>query len=72
MQVSISYQPMTDLVPCVLWQETVEDVILPQQKEKEFFIFKQIKVIIALSQSHLLDFFLLHLLPLTEFFFFFC
>ncbi len=67
----MSCPPMTDLVPCVLWKGTVEDVILPQQKAKEFFVFKQIKVIIPHSQSHLLDFFLLHLLPLTEFFFFF-
>lgn len=48
MQVNMSCPPMTDLVPCVLWKETAKDVILPQQKEKEFFVFKQIKVIIPL------------------------
>lgn len=72
MKVSMSCQPMTDLVACVLWMGTAEDVILPQQIEKEFFEFKQIKVIIPHSQSHSLDFFLLHLFPLTEFFLFFC
>lgn len=70
MQVSMSCPPMTDLVPCVLWKGTVEDVFLPQQKAKEFFVFKQIKVIIPHFQSHSLDFFLLHLLPLTVFLFF--
>lgn len=49
MQVSMSCPPMTDLVPCVLWKAAAEDVILPREKEKEFFVFKQIKVIIPLS-----------------------
>lgn len=49
MQVSMSCPPMTDLVPCVLWKETAKDVVLPQQKVKEFFVFKQIKVIIPHS-----------------------
>lgn len=41
------------------------------KKRKNFFVFKQIKVIIPHSQSHSLDFFLLHLLPLTVVFYFF-
>lgn len=40
-----------------------------QKKANEFFIFKQIKVMIPHSQLHSLDFFLLHLLPLTVFIF---
>lgn len=70
MQVSMSCPPVTNLVPCVLWKGTAKDLVLPQQKEKEFFVFKQIKVIILLSELRLLIFFLLHLLPLTVFLFF--
>lgn len=70
MQVSMSCPPVTNSVPCVLWKGTAKDLVLPQQKEKEFFVFKQIKVIILLSELRLLIFFLLHLLPLTVFLFF--
>lgn len=70
MEVSMSCPPVTNLVPCVLWKGTAKDLVLPQQKEKECFVFKQIKVIILLSELRLLIFFLLHLLPLTVFLFF--